>query len=446
MTATDFIASGLNVEEYVRSLLDRIAARDSEVQAWAYLDPEYVLSQARELDSIPLEQRGPLHGVPVGVKDIFYTKDMPTQHNSPLYKDDAPAVDAALIMLLKSAGALIFGFCVDLTGIFVTFTLFSGKTTTTEFASVTTGTKTRNPHNPGRTPGGSSSGSGAAVGDLQVPVALGTQTIGSIIRPASFNGIFGFKPTWGAISREGVKVCSLNFDTMGFFARSIADLELLADAAKLEDDENSAPQSTVAGMKFAICKTPVWPLVGPGTTNALDLAAKLLRDQGASVEELDLPEEFAGVRHFHQQAFERDAQVTFMNEYIRGGKDQLDPVLVGFIENPGKTSHRDHLTALDNLARLRPQIDLIASRYDAIVTPSVVDEAPEGLASTGNASLCGMWTALHVPVVNVPGFFGGHGMPIGLSLVAARYHDRHLLKVAAAVAPVFEGGGWKSSL
>ncbi|KAJ7918715.1 amidase signature domain-containing protein [Mycena leptocephala] len=429
MSATEFLSSnGLKVEDYVRSLLDRIAARDAEVEVWAYLDSEYVLSQARQLDAVPLEQRGPLHGVPVGVKDIFYTKDMPTQHNSPIYTDDFPVVDAALVMLLRSAGALIFG-----------------KTTTTEFASLTIGTKTRNPHDPTRTPGGSSSGSGAAVADFQVPVAVGTQTIGSIIRPASFNGIFGFKPTWGAISREGAKVCSLNFDTMGFFARSVADLELLADAVRLEDDENPTASFSIQGAKFAVCKTYLWPEAGPGTTNALDLAVKLLRDQGASVEELELPGEFASVKKFHLQAFERDAQATFMNEYIRA-KDQLDPLLVKFVENSSRTSHREHLAALDNLAQLRPKMDIIASRYDAILTPSVVDEAPEGLASTGNSVLCGMWTALHVPVVNIPGFVGDHGMPIGLSLVAGRYFDRHLLKVAAAVAPVFEGGGWKLRL
>ncbi|KAJ6581255.1 amidase signature domain-containing protein [Mycena capillaripes] len=428
MSATEWLSSEGKVEDYVRSLLERIAARDTEVQAWAYLDPEYVLSEARRLDAVPLEHRGKLHGVPIGVKDIFYTKDMPTQHNSPIYKGDAPVVDAALVMMLRSAGALIFG-----------------KTTTTEFASITVGTKTRNPHNPTRTPGGSSSGSGAAVGDFQVPIALGTQTIGSIIRPASFNGILGFKPTFGAISREGVKFCSLNFDTMGFFSRSTADLELLADAVWLEDDQNPSAPFSIESAKFAVCKTHVWPQVGPGTINALDLAVKLLRDQGALVEELELPAEFSSVTKSHQQAFERDAGTTFVSEYIRA-KDNLDPLLVKFVENPSKTSHRDHLTALDNLAQLRPKIDIIASRYDAILTASVVDEAPEGLASTGNAALCGMWTALHVPVVNIPGFVGDHGMPVGLSLVAPRYHDRRLLKVAAAVAPVFEGGGWKSSL
>ncbi|KAJ6591836.1 glutamyl-tRNA amidotransferase subunit A [Mycena vulgaris] len=422
-TATEFLSSGAKVEDYVRALLARIAARDADVQAWAYLDPEYVLSQARKLDAIPPSERGPLHGVPIGVKDIMYTKDMPTQHNSPLYEKDAPVVDAALIMMLRSAGALIFG-----------------KTTTTEFASVTTGTKTRNPHDPTRTPGGSSSGSGAAVGDLQVPVALGTQTIGSIIRPGSFNGIFAMKPTWGAISREGVKVCSLNFDTMGFFFRSIADLELLADAVRLKDDEPLAPFK-IEGAKFAVCKTHVWPQVGPGTANALDLAVKLLREQGASVEELELPEEFASVTKSYMQVFQSDAQTTFMSEYIRA-KDHLDPVIVDFVENPSKISHRDHLNSLDNLAMLRSKIDIIAARYDAILTPSVVDEAPVGLASTGNANLCGMWTALHTPVVNIPGFAGENGMPIGLSLVAGRYHDRRLLTVCAAVAPVFEGGGW----
>ncbi|KAJ7026272.1 amidase signature domain-containing protein [Mycena alexandri] len=444
MSATEFLSSGTKVEDYARALLDRIAARDVQVQAWAYLDPEFVLSQARKLDAIPQEQRGPLHGVPIGVKDIFYTKDMPTQHNSPIYANDAPVVDAALIMMLRTAGALIFGPPSHRVYVHV-FQPFSGKTTTTQFASITVGTKTMNPHNPARTPGGSSSGSGAAVADFQVPVALGTQTIGSIIRPASFCGIYSFKPTWGALPREGVKVCSLNFDTMGFFARSIADIELLADAARLEDDEKPIAPFKIEGAKFAACKTHVWPEVGPGTINAMQLAVKLLRDQGASVEELDLPGEFASVTRSHLQAFQQDAATTFKSEYIRS-KDQLDPALVAFVENPEKTSHRDHLAALDNLAQLRPKIDIIASRYDAIITPSVVDEAPEGLTSTGNPALCGMWTALHVPVVNVPGFAGDHGMPVGLSLVAPRYHDRRLLSVAAAVAPVFEGGGWKSSL
>ncbi|KAJ7623426.1 amidase signature domain-containing protein [Roridomyces roridus] len=412
--ASEFLSSGATVHDYVSSLLARIEARDADVQG-------SVLAQARELDRVPLDKRGPLHGVPIGVKDIFLTKDMPTQHNSAIYENDAPAVDAALISLLRSAGALILG-----------------KTTTTEFAHGIH-TDTRTP----RTPGGSSSGSGAAVGDFQVPIALGTQTIGSIIRPASFNGVFGIKPTWGSISREGAKICSVNFDTMGFLARSVADLELLADVVGLEDDAKPITPFKLDGARFAVCKTHVWSQAGPGTVNALALGIKLLREHGASVEELDLPEEFASVTKSHLTVFQCDAKTTFMNEYI-AAKDKLDPVLVGFVEN--QFTHRQHLEGLDNLAQLRPKIDLIASGYDAILTPSVVDEAPESLATTGNSIFCGMWTALHVPVVNVPGFVGDHGMPIGLSLVSARYTDRHLLRVAAAVAPVFEGGGWKPSV
>ncbi|KAJ7281943.1 amidase [Mycena rebaudengoi] len=425
MSAAEFLASGLTVEDYTTSILDRIATRDAEVAAWTHIDPQYLLAQARELDKIPLEKRGPLHGVPIGVKDIMYTKDMPTQ---PLYANDAPVIDAALIMILRSAGALIFG-----------------KTTTTEFATVATGTKTCNPHDSTRTPGGSSSGSGAAVGDLQVPISLGTQTLGSIIRPASFNGVLGMKPTWGAISREGVKVCSLNLDTMGFFTRSVADLELLADVFRLEDDEKQPVPFTISGARFAVCKTHVWPEAGPGTQNALALAVKLLRDQGATVEELDLPAEFTAVTASTSCVFACDANRTFLHEYICA-KDKLDPVIVGFVENALKISNRDHLAALDTLAQLRPKLDAIASGYNAILTPSVVDEAPEGLDKTGSPAFCAMWTALHVPVVNIPGFVGDNGMPIGLSLVAPRYHDRRLLKVSAAVASVFEGGGWKSSL
>ncbi|KAJ7173876.1 amidase signature domain-containing protein, partial [Mycena filopes] len=368
LSATQFLSSGAKVEDYAQALLSRIAARDIDVQAWAYLDPEYVLSQARTLDAIPLERRGPLHGVPIGVKDIFNTMEMPTRHNSPIYSTtDDPGRDAALITMLRSAGALIFG-----------------KTTTTEFASITVGTKTMNPHNPARTPGGSSSGSGAAVGDFQVPLALGTQTLGSIMRPASFNGIFGFKPTWGSISHDGIHASALNLDTAGFFARSVADLELLADAARLQDDEEPPAPFKIEGAKFAVCQTHLWSVAGPGTRNAMDSAVRLLRDGGALVEVLDLPGEFSS-------AFQHDAATTFMSEYIRS-KDQLDPALVALVEKPGRISHREHLAALDNLAQLRPKIDLIATRFDAIITPSAVDEAPEGLASTGNPVLCGMWT------------------------------------------------------
>ncbi|KAK0468370.1 glutamyl-tRNA amidotransferase subunit A [Desarmillaria tabescens] len=422
LTAAEFISSGLTVEQYAVSLLDRIKSRDDAVQAWAYLDPEYVLAQARELDKVPKEKRGPLHGAPIGVKDTMYTKDMPTQYNSPIYENHAPVVDSGPVTILRDAGALIFG-----------------KTTTAEFAAVFTGPKTRNPHDPNRTPGGSSSGSGAAVGDFQVPIALGTQTIGSVIRPGSYNGVFAFKPTWGSISREGVKISSLILDTIGFFARSVADLQLLADAFKLSDDREPSTFE-LKGAKVAVCKTHIWPQVGQGTVNALEQAAKLLREHGAEVEELELPEEFSQITQWLRNVLDGDGGISFLPEYNLA-KDKLDPYLLGFVENSTNLSKRDYLTGLDGIASLRPKIDAIAGRYAAILTPSVHDEAPEGISNTGSAAFCGMWTALHVPVVNIPGFAGSHGMPIGVSLVAPRYRDRHLLNVSQVVGKAFAADG-----
>lgn len=426
LTATEFISSGLTVEQYAVSLLDRIKSRDDAVQAWAYLDPEYVLAQARELDKIPRDKQGPLHGVPIGVKDTMYTKGMPTQHNSPIYENDAPVVDAGPVTILKNAGALILG-----------------KTTTAEFASVLTGPKTRNPHDPSRTPGGSSSGSGAAVCDFQVPIALGTQTIGSVIRPGSYNGVFAFKATWGSICREGVKIFSLILDTVGFFTRSVDDLQLLADVFKLSDDEEPATFE-LKGARFAVCKTHLWPQAGQGTIDALDLAVRLLREHGADVEELELPEEFSQITQWQRNILDGDGRVSFLPEYNLA-KDKLDPTLIGFVESITKPSKRDYSASFDGIASLRPKIDAIAGGYAAILTPSALDEAPEG-TSTGNPAFCGMWTALHVPVVNIPGFAGSHGMPIGVSLVAPRYHDRHLLNVSRAVGKAFAAGGWKSAL
>ncbi|KAI2620539.1 glutamyl-tRNA amidotransferase subunit A [Hypoxylon sp. NC1633] len=428
LTATQALSKfrdgSLTVEDYARSLLTRIEKRDATVQAWAHLDPDYVIQQAKQLDLVPPERRGPLHGVAVAVKDIMYTKDMPTQHNSPIYEGDEPKVDAASIITLRHAGALILG-----------------KTTTTEFASTTAGPKTRNPHDPTRTPGGSSSGSAAAVADFQAPIGLGTQTGGSTIRPGSFNGIYAFKPTWNAVSREGLKIYSLILDTIGFFARSVEDLQLLADVFALEDD---APTSdfSVKGSRFAVMKTMVWPLAGPRTVAALDAGAKLLREHGAEVEEIELPSEFDLLPEWHRIVLHSDGRPTFLPEY-RVAKDKLSPFLADHVENSCKISRALQLEAFDGIAALRPKIDEIAGRYAAILTPSVVGEAPVGLESTGSPAFNAIWTALHTPVVNIPGFEGENGMPVGLSLVGPRYHDKHLLAVSKAVGRIFESeGGW----
>ncbi|KAF9871114.1 hypothetical protein CkaCkLH20_11531 [Colletotrichum karsti] len=358
---------------------------------------------------------------------------MPTRHGSVLYKDSEPKVDAGSIIVLRKAGALILG-----------------KTTTTEFAATVEGPKTLNPHaiSQGvvRTPGGSSSGSGAAVADFQAPIGLGTQTGGSTIRPASFNGIYGMKPTWNSISREGQKIYSLILDTLGFFARSVEDLQLLADVFQLEDDEAPKENFEVKGAKIALLKTMVWPSVGPGTEAAMTKAVELLKSHGAEVEEIEFDPTLQDLPLWHTKVLHSEGRVNFLPEY-RQGKEQMNEFLTGHVENAMHFSRAAQLEAFDNIGFARPMVDKMLSKYDAALVPSVVDEAPEGLGSTGSAALNLIWTALHVPVVNLVGFGGSHGMPVGVSLVAPRYHDRHLLSVAKAVGKVFEAeGGWKSQL
>jgi Asp-tRNA(Asn)/Glu-tRNA(Gln) amidotransferase A subunit family amidase len=299
---------------------------------------------------------------------------MPTQFNSPIYTNDAPKVDAGSIMVLRKAGALILG-----------------KTTTTEFAATTAGPKTCNPHNSKRTPGGSSSGSGAAVGDFQAPIGLGTQTGGSTIRPGSFNGIYAFKPTWNSITREGQKIYSLIFDTLGFYARSVVDLELLADIFAIDDDASVSTDFAIKGAIFALLKTMVWPNVGPGTSAALDKAISLLREYGAEVEEISLPEHMNNLPEWHRIVLSSDGRTAFLPEYTVA-KDKISDQLVGHVENSGKISRKSQLKAFDNIAAARPVVDEILGKYAAVLTPSVPDEAPLGIEKTGSAAFCSIWT------------------------------------------------------
>ncbi|CAK4033629.1 related to glu asp-tRNA amidotransferase subunit A [Lecanosticta acicola] len=424
LTATEVLgkykSGDLTVAQYAESLLRHIGARDNVVKAWAYLDPDQVLEQAKTLDKVPKDQRGPLHGIAVAVKDVIYTKGMPTQFNSPIYENDQPEVDAASVIMLRQAGALILG-----------------KTTTTEFAANTVGTKTTNPHDPTRTPGGSSSGSGAAVGDFQAPLALGTQTGGSTIRPGSFNGIYALKPTWNAISREGQKIYSLDFDTIGLYARSVEDLELLGGVFGLKDDEIPAPITAgVKGLKFAFLKTMLWDHAGSGTRRAFEKGKQQLETAGAEVEEIEFPPDFTKLPEWHTCVLYSEGRVMFRPDYLKA-KDKLGRFLQSHVEEAHGYSRKDFLQAFDGIAALRPKWDAIAEKYAAVVVPSVPDEAPSGLESTGSAVFNSMWTALHVPVINIPGFKGDNGMPVGLSLTLARYNDMALLNVAKEVSKVW---------
>ncbi|KAF2685928.1 amidase signature enzyme [Lentithecium fluviatile CBS 122367] len=419
----------ITVEQYVRSLLARIHERDDHVQAWAYLDPDYAICEAKALDQVPEDRRGILHGIPIAVKDVINTKDLPTQHHSPSYQGSRPGIDATPIGVLRAAGALIIG-----------------KTTTTQFAAINIGTKTRNPHDPKRTPGGSSSGSAAAVADYQVPLAVGTQTAGSVIRPASYCGIYGMKPTWNAISTEGLKIFSISVDTFGFFARSLEDLELLADVFALADDGDPPTEEplTVDKCKVGILKTMVWSRAGPGTVAAMQLAVEILKKYGAAVTELNLPGEFDSLPDYHEQVVAGDARASFLGEY-RMHRRGLDQELADYVENKSNMSWKEHLHAKDRVAALRSMFESFAEQYTVIVTPSVIDEAPLGLEYTGSPAFNAIWTSLHLPVVNIPAFKGEHGMPIGISLVLPRYRDKRLLRVAKVIGECLtRDGGWKA--
>ncbi|KAF6826137.1 glutamyl-tRNA amidotransferase subunit A (amidase) [Colletotrichum plurivorum] len=422
MTATEaqlhIEADVFSLEDYVRSLLARYYARDGDVKAWAHIEPERVLQQARRLDQLPRECRGPLHGFVVGVKDAILTEDYPTRHGSMIHANDQPLLDASSVAILRRNGALIMG-----------------KTTTTEFTASFDGPGTRNPHDLSRTPGGSSSGSAAAVADMQVPIALCTQTVGSTIRPASFTGIYAFKPTWNAISPEGQKMSSTTLDTFALMARSVADLQKLADVFVLQDDE---PSSTISlsGAKFAVVRSPVWPSAGPGTITALEQAIRILEGAGAQVEEVTLPCDFDDILEMQNQILEAEIGVAFLREYSTC-PNQISNYVANIADTINTGSKRAYLRALDRVAALRPKMDEIADKYTAIITPSAVDVAPQG-RGTGSSDFNAMWTALHTPVVNIPGFRGEGGMPVGISLVASRFRDQHLLQVAKQVGPLFE--------
>ncbi|KAM0751973.1 amidase signature enzyme [Meredithblackwellia eburnea MCA 4105] len=424
----------ITVVDIVEALFRRIEVRDSKVKAWAFLDRDLVVRRARELDALPREERGPLHGIPIGIKDCIYTKDMPTQHNSPIYKDSHPELDANCVLTCRSLGALIFG-----------------KTETCEFAATNFGPRTSNAHDSTRTPGGSSSGSAAAVADFQCPVSFGTQTGGSVIRPASFNGVFAMKPTWGRISREGLKQFSPLADTLGIYARSIADLRLfVCDTFRLYDDLkiDATKPFRLSGAKIGFCTNipVIWREAGEGTVKAMDHAKQLLQEEGCEVQDLVMPEEFWRLREWQKNLLASDAKSSFLGDYL-ANKTLLHSVLQGHVENATNLSNSDIREANDNIATLRPKMDALLSQFDVVVTPSVPDEAPKGLETTGNAIFNGTWTALHTPVINIPGFAGQSNLPIGLSLVAPRYRDEHLLHVAESVAMVFgTKGGWSSSL
>ncbi|MDR3538458.1 MAG: amidase [Acetobacteraceae bacterium] len=406
----------LSCEELVRACLARIDAREAAVRAWLWLDPAHVIRRARELDKLP--PKGPLHGLPFGVKDIIDTADFPTTHNSPIYDGMQVGRDAACVGVVRGSGALILG-----------------KTDTVEFASGGRKALTRNPYNPAHTPGGSSSGSGAAVGDFQVPLAFGTQTGGSHIRPASFNGIYGHKPSWNVVSREGVRMSSMTLDTVGWYGRSVDDLILVGTAFRIPEDKTPV---TVKGLRVGLCRSPAWHAIEPAGELALATAAKRLADAGAIVEDLELPEPFNRLHDAHADIVNAEGRASFLPEYINA-YDILAPDLKAKVENARGTTPEKLLASYALADRCRPLFDaLFGPALDVILTPSAPGEAPEGLHTTGNAIFNSMWTLLHVPTVGIPCCFGARGLPVGVTLAGPQLSDARLLGIAKALAPVID--------
>lgn len=420
----DAIHSGrINAVEVVQAFLDRIEATEDTVQAWAHLNPEHALEQARSADEARREGKpvGPLNGVPVGIKDIFDTEDYPTEDGTVLHAGRQPHDDATAVARLRAAGAVVMG-----------------KTVTTELAVYAPG-KTRNPHDPARTPGGSSSGSAAAVASYMAPLAIGTQTNGSIIRPASYCGVVGFKPTFGLISRHRILQQSRPLDQVGVFGRSVEDVALISESLVGfdEQDPDTRPRATPALLStarqeppvtpnIAFVRTPVWDRAEDSTHEAYE---ELVEHLGEAVEEVNLTTHFDNAVALHQSILEADLARSFQQEYERG-KDQLSDVLREMIERGQKVLAVDYNEAVGSAELMKRLLDEVFHRYDAIVTPATSGEAPEGLDSTGSPVFCTIWTLCGVPAVTLPLMTGPSGLPLGVQLVGPRGDDARLLRTA----------------
>jgi amidase len=393
-------AKKFTAEAVVRDCLARIEAREPIVKAWATIDPDYALRQARELDRGP--SRGALHGVPIGVKDIIDTADLPTEMGSPIYKGNRSASDAACVALVRAAGAVILG-----------------KTVTAEFAGMSPG-PTANPHNPAHTPGGSSSGSAAAVADHMVPAAFGTQTGGSVLRPAAYCGVVGYKPTFNLINRAGIKFAAETLDTIGLLANTIDDVELITAVLVGKTPTNYTLEQAP---RLGICRTPLWDTAAPETMQAIEDSAARLAAAGASVREITLPEEFSRLYHASRETINNYERSKSMAADWANHSERISKVLGDRIKLGMATKHEDYIAALRLGEQCRALIADAFDGIDAIIAPCVKGEAIPGLGHTGDPAFQQFWTVLYVPSLSLPTHRGPTGLPVGIQVVAPRYAD-----------------------
>jgi Asp-tRNA(Asn)/Glu-tRNA(Gln) amidotransferase A subunit family amidase len=402
------IARGeLTSRRLVTACLERIEAREEIVGAWQFLDPALALEQADRCDNSPA--MGPLHGVPVGIKDIIQTADMPTCYGSSIYANNRTAVNAECVKRLRAAGAVIMG-----------------KTVTTEFAVFAPG-KTTNPHNRLHTPGGSSSGSAAAVADLQVPFALGTQTAGSVIRPASFCGVIGYKPSYAWFPLDGVKVLSLTLDTLGTFTRTFEDAAVIASV--LAGIPYQHPASiAIRAPRIGLFRTPWWNEAGNETRTAIEAAAEALARAGASINEVTIPG-FEDLRDAHLKIMYREIADSLRYEY-ENHRASLSARLQGIIDT-GRAVGVSEVQASIRIARRgRHQISEIFASHDVLLTPGTLGPAPLGLGNTGDPIFNRVWTLLGVPCITYPGGRSSGGLPLGIQVIGPVESDERLMATA----------------
>ena len=394
----------------VEHCLAQIEARDSELHAWSAVDAEFARRQARALDAGSV--RGALHGIPVGVKDIFDTADLPTEYGSPIYKGHRPAADAACVAAARAAGAVLVG-----------------KTVTTEFATMVPAA-TVHPRDPRRTPGGSSSGSAAAVAAGMVRFAYGTQTVGSIVRPAAYCGVVGYKPSYGFLSRSGMKMGAESLDTPGVIARNVADAALLAAASAMRPELAHAPE--MAKPRLGVCCSPNWSHMSREGAQAFERAIDRLEKAGATMVDAELPDSFDGLDATAARILNYEMARGLAHE-VAHHRSQVNAMLLERVDAGARMAYREYALALQHAADCRRRLAEHVDGIDAIFTPSATGEAPVGLESTGNTAMNRLWTLLHGPCITVPAGDGPNGMPLGVQLVRPYGGDRtdaHLLAVA----------------
>jgi Asp-tRNA(Asn)/Glu-tRNA(Gln) amidotransferase A subunit family amidase len=399
----------ITAEALVIAYLDRIEEREPVVRAWQYLDRDQALTTARKRDAEA--PRGPLHGIPIAVKDLIDTVDMPTSYGSPIYRGHRPDADASCVALARAAGAIVLG-----------------KSVTTEFATFFPG-KTANPRNPAHTPGGSSSGSAAAVADGMVPLAFGTQTAGSVIRPGAFCGCVAYKPSFGLINRAGVKPLADSLDTIGVFARSAEDaaffVGVLSERPALR--HLSSPQQAP---RFGLYRTPAWAQAEPATVAALDAARMALERAGAAVMELAIAPEHEGLSEAQDTIMWFETVRALAHERIEHSA-QLSPRLAQLIDTGMAIGAEVYDQARIRTAAARAKLDAFFGPCDAVLVPAAPGEAPAGLGNTGDPIFNRIWTLLGVPCAALPARWSDNGLPTGVQLVGRVNDDARLMLCAA---------------